>query len=66
MRIKHNAKGDTKIIPSATPVKEAMKKDDDKKPSPVKLRGFGPDHKKGNMGNPAARAALMKGKKENK
>jgi hypothetical protein len=26
----------------------------------VKLKGFGPDHAKGNMGNPAARAALGK------
>ena len=27
---------------------------------PVKLKGFGPDHAKGNMSNPAARAALMR------
>ena len=29
-------------------------------PAKVKLRGFGPDGAKGNMSNPAARAALMK------
>lgn len=29
-------------------------------PAKVKLRGFGPDGAKGNMGNPAARASLMK------
>ena len=29
-------------------------------PAKVKLRGFGPDAAKGNMSNPAARAALMK------
>jgi len=31
----------------------------------VKLKGFGPDHAKGNMGNPAARAALGKRMKDN-
>lgn len=32
----------------------------------VKLKGFGPDAAKGNMSNPAARAALMRGKKTQK
>lgn len=35
-------------------------KEDDDKPVRIKLRGWGPDQKKGNMGNPAARASLMK------
>lgn len=38
-------------------------KDEDEKPVRIKLRGWGPDHKKGNMGNPAARASLMKNEK---
>ena len=37
---------------------KATKKDGSLKP--VKLKGFGPDHAKGNMSNPAARAALMR------
>lgn len=42
--------------------KDTNKKEDErlaKKPA-IKLKGFGPDAAKGNMSNPAARAALMK------
>lgn len=40
--------------------KEEKDQEGDDKPVRIKLRGWGPDHKKGNMGNPAARASLMK------
>jgi hypothetical protein len=36
------------------------KEEDDDKPVRIKLRGWGPDNRKGNMSNPAARASLMK------
>ncbi len=39
---------------------EPTDKEDDDKPVRIKLKGWGPDHKKGNMGNPMARASLMK------
>lgn len=41
-------------------VQEASKENDNKEaPTKIKLRGFGPDHKKSNMSNPVARGALM-------
>jgi len=47
---------------------DTNKKEDDrlaKKPAAIKLKGFGPDKAKGNMSNPAARAALMRKEEAN-
>lgn len=39
---------------------EKSEKESDDAPVRIKLRGWGPDHKKSNMSNPMARAALMR------